>query len=154
MSSLKTSFAGLDLKNPIVVSSSSLTDNAEGCLRFEKAGAGAVVLKSLFEEDVVRRTESLTDETAHSESADYLQGYLRGGRRDFGEQARQFARHERHAALHVLAPSLKALAVVRPGIGKRRRAEHAVDDVVGKLGHVLEGFFEPGNDGRLHLHAA
>ena len=78
MSSLKTSFAGLDLKNPIVVSSSSLTDNAEGCLRFEKAGAGAVVLKSLFEEDVVRRTESLTDETAHSESADYLQGYLRG----------------------------------------------------------------------------
>lgn len=78
MSSLKTSFAGLDLKNPIVVSSSSLTDNAEGCLRFEKTGAGAVVLKSLFEEDVVRRTESLTDETAHSESADYLQGYLRG----------------------------------------------------------------------------
>ena len=78
MSSLKTSFAGLELKNPIVVSSSSLTDSAEGCLRFEKAGAGAVVLKSLFEEDIVRRTESLTDESAHAESADYLQGYLRG----------------------------------------------------------------------------
>lgn len=78
MSSLKTSFAGLELKNPIVVSSSSLTDSAEGCLRFEKAGAGAVVLKSLFEEDIVRRTESLTDESAHTESADYLQGYLRG----------------------------------------------------------------------------
>lgn len=78
MSSLKTTFAGLELKNPIVVSSSTLTDSAEGCLRFEKAGVGAVVLKSLFEEDIVRRTESLTDESAHTESADYLQGYLRG----------------------------------------------------------------------------
>lgn len=78
MSSLNTSFAGLELKNPIVVSSSSLTDSAEGCLRLEHAGAGAVVLKSLFEEDIVRRTESLTDEAAHTESADYLQGYLRG----------------------------------------------------------------------------
>ena len=47
-------------------------------LRLERAGAGAVVLKSLFEEDIVRRTESLTDEAAHTESADYLQGYLRG----------------------------------------------------------------------------
>ena len=77
MSNLKTIFAGLELRNPIIVSSCSLTDNAEGCRRFEEAGAAAVVLKSLFEENIARRTEHLTDEAAHAESADYLQGYLR-----------------------------------------------------------------------------
>ena len=77
MSNLKCKFAGLDLKNPIIVSSCSLTDSAEGCLGFEKAGAAAVVLKSLFEENIVRQTEHLTDDAAHAESADYLQGYLR-----------------------------------------------------------------------------
>lgn len=77
MGNLKTEFAGLELRNPIIVSSSNLTDTAEGCRRFEDAGAAAVVLKSLFEESIMRRTEHLTDETAHAESADYLQGYLR-----------------------------------------------------------------------------
>ncbi len=77
MDNLKTEFAGFELRNPIIVSSCSLTDNAEGCRRFEEAGAAAVVLKSLFEENIARRTEHLTDDAAHVESADYLQGYLR-----------------------------------------------------------------------------
>lgn len=77
MSSLKCKFAGLELKNPIIASSCSLTAGAEGCLRLEQAGAAAVVLKSLFEENIVRQTEQMTDDAAHAESADYLQGYLR-----------------------------------------------------------------------------
>ena len=41
---------GLKLRNPIVVSSSDLTRTADGILRCYEAGAGAVVLKSIFEE--------------------------------------------------------------------------------------------------------
>lgn len=50
MIDLKTNYAGLALRNPIIVGSSGLTNNAEKVKEFEKAGAGAVVLKSLFEE--------------------------------------------------------------------------------------------------------
>lgn len=77
MNNLKCKFAGLDLRNPIIAGSSSLTDSAGACLELERAGAAAVVLKSLFEENIIRQTEHLTDSAAHAESADYLQGYLR-----------------------------------------------------------------------------
>ncbi len=77
MNDMKCKFAGLDLKNPIIAGSSGLTYNAASCRELERAGAAAVVLKSLFEENIVRQTEHLTDSAAHAESADYLQGYLR-----------------------------------------------------------------------------
>lgn len=53
MNNIKTSFAGLDLKNPIIISSSSLTNSADKNLALEKAGAAAVVLKSIFEEQIL-----------------------------------------------------------------------------------------------------
>ena len=49
MMDMKTSYAGLTLRNPIIIGSSGLTNKAERNLEFEKAGAGATVLKSLFE---------------------------------------------------------------------------------------------------------
>ena len=48
MEKLKTTFAGLELKNPFIVSSSGLTDSAEKKLRLEEAGDSAFVIKSLF----------------------------------------------------------------------------------------------------------
>jgi dihydroorotate dehydrogenase (fumarate) len=54
MIDLSTSYGGLKLKNPLVVGSSGLTDNIESLVELEKAGAGAVVLKSLFEEEILR----------------------------------------------------------------------------------------------------
>ncbi len=52
MSKLKTSYLGLDLKNPLIVGASSLTSNLETLKAIEAAGAGAVVFKSLFEEQI------------------------------------------------------------------------------------------------------
>ena len=49
MIDIKTQYAGLTLRNPLIVGSSGLTNNAERNKEFEKAGAGAIVLKSLFE---------------------------------------------------------------------------------------------------------
>ena len=50
MSSIDTLFGGLKLKSPVIVGSNSQTASIDKIVEFEKAGAGAVVLKSLFEE--------------------------------------------------------------------------------------------------------
>ncbi|MBU1008841.1 MAG: dihydroorotate dehydrogenase-like protein [Bacteroidetes bacterium] len=55
---LSTSYMGLSLRNPIIVSSSKLTGNIEGIVSCAKAGAGAVVLKSLFEEQIMAKAEA------------------------------------------------------------------------------------------------
>ncbi len=81
--SLTTIFAGLELRNPVIIGSCGRTAKPELNHRLEEAGAGAIVLKSLFEENIVRRAAHLTAESrasfpsAHSEEADYMQSYLR-----------------------------------------------------------------------------
>ncbi len=52
MIDLSTSYMGINLKNPIITASSGLTSTLEGVKKCEDAGAGAVVLKSLFEEQI------------------------------------------------------------------------------------------------------
>lgn len=52
MADLETSYLGLSLKSPVVVSSCPLTYELDNLRRMEAAGAGAVVLYSLFEEQV------------------------------------------------------------------------------------------------------
>lgn len=52
MANLTTKYMGLTLKNPIVAASSNLTSNVEGLKNMEDNGVGAVVLKSLFEEQI------------------------------------------------------------------------------------------------------
>lgn len=53
MANLETKYLGLNLKNPIIIGSSELTNSVEKIVELEKAGAGAVVLKSLFEEQIL-----------------------------------------------------------------------------------------------------
>ena len=57
MANLSTKYLGLDLKNPLVVASSGLTDSVEGIKKLAENGAGAVVLKSLFEEEIIAEIE-------------------------------------------------------------------------------------------------
>ncbi len=58
MANTKVSYLGLELKNPVIVGSSGLTDQLGSIMNLEKAGAGAVVLKSLFEEEIIIEKES------------------------------------------------------------------------------------------------
>lgn len=55
---LSTNYAGLTLKSPVITSSSSLTGNEEKVEQLAKAGAGAVVLKSIFEEQIIDEIDS------------------------------------------------------------------------------------------------
>lgn len=52
MANLETTYLGLQLKSPLVVASSPLSTDLESLRQMEKAGAGAVVLYSLFEEQI------------------------------------------------------------------------------------------------------
>ncbi|GAB4328548.1 MAG: dihydroorotate dehydrogenase-like protein [Calditrichia bacterium] len=77
MADLSTNYLGLELKNPILVSSSTLTQNLEGIKEAAANGAGAVVLRSLFEE--VIRSETAGDNepySSHPEEYDYLMSEL------------------------------------------------------------------------------
>jgi dihydroorotate dehydrogenase (fumarate) len=75
MADLATSYMGLSLKNPIIVSSSSLTNSVSGIKSCENSGAGAVVLKSLFEEQITSEIDAIAKEehlSVHPEAADYI----------------------------------------------------------------------------------
>jgi dihydroorotate dehydrogenase (fumarate) len=56
---LSTTYLGMKLKNPIVVSASPLSRSMESMRRLEDAGASAIVMHSLFEEQVTNEAESL-----------------------------------------------------------------------------------------------
>ena len=79
---LTTSYLGLKLKNPIVVGSSTFTGTVEGIVNCAKAGAGAVILKSLFEEQIlsdIKKEEGYTDIYNSNPDADlYMKTFLRG----------------------------------------------------------------------------
>ena len=77
MATLETTFAGLKLKNPIIVSSSGLTDSAAKNQKLAAAGAGAIVLKSLFEEQIMMEADWMGDPNMYPEGSDYLVGYIR-----------------------------------------------------------------------------
>src|SRR6266571_204685 len=74
---LRTRYLGLELRSPLVAPATPLTGNIDGLRRLEQAGAGAVVLPSLFEEQVTHElleTERLllTGADSHPEAASYL----------------------------------------------------------------------------------
>jgi len=77
MVDLKTNYVGLQLDNPIIVSSSGLADNIEKIRKIAAFGPGAIVLKSLFEEQIYVDTKQLIEENPYPEATDYIRGYLR-----------------------------------------------------------------------------
>lgn len=81
MANLKASYLGLELKNPLVVSSNPLTDSVTSVARLEAAGAAAVVMRSIFEEqinaDVAEMVESLEGDTSMA-ALEYLRADLPG----------------------------------------------------------------------------
>jgi len=62
MANLETNYLGIKLKNPLVVGASSLSKNIDTIKQLEAAGAGGVVIKSLFEEQVQLERASFEQE--------------------------------------------------------------------------------------------
>lgn len=59
---IQSTYLGLNLKNPLIISSSGLTNSVEKIKKLAEAGAGAVVLKSLFEEQIIADPEKMLNQ--------------------------------------------------------------------------------------------
>ncbi|PIE75165.1 MAG: diguanylate cyclase [Deltaproteobacteria bacterium] len=71
---LKTSYLGLDVKNPLIASSSGLTSSADKVKKLEDNGIGAVVLKSIFEEEIAYEySDYIKEASKNGESPKYFE---------------------------------------------------------------------------------
>ncbi len=81
MPSLETSYLGLKLNNPLVAASSGLTGSIDKIKELADAGIGAVVLKSIFEEQINNEIGAMLSQGAQNmnypEAEDYIRNYLR-----------------------------------------------------------------------------
>jgi len=77
MEKLTTNYLGLKLNSPVILSSSRLTSTVEGLIEAEENGAGAVVLKSLFEEQIMFHVNSIPASTGYPEADDYISFYTK-----------------------------------------------------------------------------
>ena len=77
---IETKFLGLNLASPIIVGSCGLSTTIGNLEKIHKAGAGAVVLKSIFEEqilfDIKRSTSTYTPYDTFGDSYDYLTNHI------------------------------------------------------------------------------
>ena len=62
MADLSTEYLGMKLKNPVIAGSSGLTNSVKSIKELEENGAGAVVLKSIFEEEIAFEYEDILKE--------------------------------------------------------------------------------------------
>ncbi len=79
MSKIDTKYLGIDLASPIIVASCGLTKSIDKIKEFESNGAGAVVLKSLFEEEIRNEVSNLvkySGQFPYPETEDYIREYV------------------------------------------------------------------------------
>ena len=78
---ISTKFLGIDIPSPIISGSCGLTSKVENLLEMEKNGAGAVILKSLFEEQItfdIQKSTGFLSNFEYSESYDYISNHVEG----------------------------------------------------------------------------
>ncbi len=73
---IETKFMGLNIKSPIVVGSCGLTSNVDTLKKIEQAGAGAVILKSVFEEQILQEMSNNASQSHTFEYADETYDYI------------------------------------------------------------------------------
>ena len=71
---LSVKIGDLTLKSPIVAASCSFTIVPRNCLSFEKAGAGAIVMKSIFQEEILAEYAP-SDSSIRTGSYEYFSPY-------------------------------------------------------------------------------
>ena len=77
MPNLEVNYLGLKLKNPVIAASSGLTASIDRIRDLAQAGAGAIVLKSLFEEQINYEAGTLMQDQDYPEAEDYIKNYTK-----------------------------------------------------------------------------
>ena len=86
MVDLSTQYLGMTLKNPVIAGSSGLTNSIKSIQELEKNGAAAVVLKSIFEEEIAFEYDDIlkeaSEEGVNLEQFDYYDFHIKGEKLD------------------------------------------------------------------------
>jgi len=81
MADLSTTYMGLQLQNPLIVASSGLTDSSDKIIELANKGAGAVVLKSIYEEEILMKASEMRhsggEVNTQFGAGDYINHYAR-----------------------------------------------------------------------------
>lgn len=79
MPDLSVQYMGLTLKNPLIVASSGLTTSVQNIKDYAAKGASAIILKSLFEEQIIAESDRniKRDESYGYDVQDYITRYTR-----------------------------------------------------------------------------
>ncbi|WP_298652983.1 dihydroorotate dehydrogenase-like protein [uncultured Proteiniphilum sp.] len=80
MSDLSINYAKLKLKNPIIIGSSGLTDSVDKNKVWDRAGCGAIVLKSLFEEQIENESKTILKKYESPGNHDLIWNYVKGNK--------------------------------------------------------------------------
>lgn len=112
---LSTHYLGMKLRNPLVASASPLSDTLDGVRRLADAGVGAIVLYSLFEEQLRREAEfdrsmAVQGSEAFAESLSYFPGTV-----DHAGPSRRYLRLVERSAAAVDVPVIGSLNASSPG---------------------------------------
>jgi dihydroorotate dehydrogenase (fumarate) len=129
---LSTHYLGLKLKNPLVVGASPFGDNTHVALELQDAGAGAIIMRSLFEEQVDAEQRSLVhhmESTADSnpEGTSYFPAY-----EEYQLAPDQYLRQLAQLKSSLTIPVIASLNGCRPGgwTAYARRLESAGADAI------------------------
>ena len=102
MGNIAVNYLGIPLSSPIIAASSALTSNLDNIKALEEAGAGAIVLKSLFEEQIYKLAGALEDcSVNYPENADLLNHYVAG--REIGQYTDLISQVKREVHIPVIA---------------------------------------------------
>lgn len=112
---LTTRYLGLTLPNPLVAAASPLSQTVDGVRRLADAGVGAVVLYSLFEEQLIREAERNTTLTEHGSQsyAESLSYFPDAAIEDHGP--RRYLNLLERAAAAIEVPVIGSLNGITPG---------------------------------------
>ena len=112
---LTTRYLGLTLSNPLVAAASPLSQTVDGVRRLAAAGVGAVVLYSLFEEELIREAERNTTLTEHGSQsyAESLSYFPEAAVEDHGP--RRYLSLLERAAGSTAVPVIGSLNGITPG---------------------------------------
>ncbi|HEY5578929.1 MAG TPA: dihydroorotate dehydrogenase-like protein, partial [Acidimicrobiia bacterium] len=110
MSDLRTTYLGLDLANPIVPSASPLGGHPDTARRLEAAGAAAIVLPSLFEEEIEREALNVQSLAHHASES---QGEATSGyfpiMPSYATGPDNYLRHVEDLKRHLIIPVIASL---------------------------------------------
>jgi dihydroorotate dehydrogenase (fumarate) len=137
MVDLTTKYMGLTLKNPIIIGSCGLTNSTESIKKLEDHGAAAVVLKSIFEEQIQMESQSIKHTPGeHVEEADYISYYTR--QHNLDEYLELVEKAKKAVSIPVIA-SINCISAAEWTSFARRIQEAGADAL------ELNMFYIPGN---------